>query len=256
MKKNRPLLFAFVFTMMFLLGSRPSMACALKFGWEEWEPYSFAGQGGAVTGLDVEITQAIAESAGCSLELTDAPWARLLSDVSEGKIDFVSGASLTEERSRFGNYTQAYRNERVSLMVRKGQEERFSFNSVDDLMDRDLRLGLKRGAWFGPEVDVIRKDQVLSSQIEESASIEIQLKKLLASRVDAIVVDHYAGISVARVSRVQDLVVNMERAVHESPIFFLFSKQKTAKDNFDKFDQTIGRLLQDGTIQGIIQKYR
>lgn len=69
-------------------------------------------------GLDVELVQALTKSMNCKLSVVQGSWLELLSMLREGDIDFVLGASKTEDRESFAYFSEPYRQERFQLYVR------------------------------------------------------------------------------------------------------------------------------------------
>ena len=47
-------------------------------GWDPWEPYHFAGAGGRVQGLDIDIVSELGDRVDCELEWVQGNWASLL----------------------------------------------------------------------------------------------------------------------------------------------------------------------------------
>ncbi|MCJ8273851.1 MAG: transporter substrate-binding domain-containing protein, partial [Psychrosphaera sp.] len=96
--------------------------CKFTMGFDIWEPYQFIGFGRKVQGLDIELINLAAEQLNCDVEYKQESWGNLLSLLKAGEIDFVLGASITEERKAFAHFSEAYRSEEFQLYIRADEE--------------------------------------------------------------------------------------------------------------------------------------
>ena len=74
----------------------------------EFPPYEYY-EGDTVTGIDVEIAQAIAAKLGLTLQVEDMEFDSVISAVQGGKADIgMAGMTVTEERLEEVNFTESY----------------------------------------------------------------------------------------------------------------------------------------------------
>src|SRR5699024_7441267 len=73
-------------------------------------PYEYYDdETGEVTGIDVEIAQAICDKLGYGLEVVDADFDSLVPGVQSGKYDFsMAGMTVTEDRLQSVNFSDTY----------------------------------------------------------------------------------------------------------------------------------------------------
>ncbi len=100
---------------------RAEAACALRVGWTQYPVYTFKDAQGNVTGIDAELTNAIAKDIGCTVKLVELPWARIVSEIRNGTLDMTSSASRTPEREAFARFSDPYREAEVAIFVRRGE---------------------------------------------------------------------------------------------------------------------------------------
>lgn len=74
-------------------------------------------------GYDVEIAKKVAEGLGKKLVITKVAWDGLAPSLTSGKIDaIIAGMSPTDERKKTIDFSQAYHQAELVIMVKKGSE--------------------------------------------------------------------------------------------------------------------------------------
>lgn len=83
----------------------------------EFPPYEYY-EGGEVTGIDIDIMQAICDRLGMELEVEDMAFDSIISAVSTGKVDIgASGFTVTEERKKNINLSDTYTTSKQVVIV-------------------------------------------------------------------------------------------------------------------------------------------
>lgn len=84
-----------------------------------FEPYEYY-KGGDVTGIDVDLAQAICDKLGYELKVDDMEFDSIITAVESGKADFgAAGMTVTEDRLKNINFTDTYTTARQVIIVRK-----------------------------------------------------------------------------------------------------------------------------------------
>lgn len=84
-----------------------------------FEPYEYY-KGGDVTGIDVDLAQAICDKLGYELKVEDMEFDSIITAVESGKADFgAAGMTVTEDRLKNINFTDTYTTARQVIIVRK-----------------------------------------------------------------------------------------------------------------------------------------
>lgn len=84
-----------------------------------FEPYEFY-EGGDVTGIDVDLAQAICDKLGYELKVSDMEFDSIITSVESGKADFgAAGMTVTEDRLKNIDFTDPYTTARQVIIVRK-----------------------------------------------------------------------------------------------------------------------------------------
>ncbi len=227
------------FVMLFLLiGIFTGIAQAktLTFVCEDKQDFpTIMGNGNTVLdekpGMGVEAIRMLEKKVGITVIIKRIPWKRCLNELEKGKADGLFTASYKEKRKQFGIYPE--KNGQVD------PSKRFTASSYAfyKLKSTTLNFAGKDYSTFtgkvgGPLgysiVDDLKKKGL---QMEESASTEIDFKKLVATRLQAVAAleltgDYYLTTNnsfSAKIEKMNPLIV-------EKPYYFMVSHQFYAKD--------------------------
>lgn len=96
-----------------------------------FEPYEYM-ENNKVCGIDIDISQAIADSLGMELKIEDMEFDSIITAVSSGKADMgVSGMTITEERKKNINFTVPYTTAKQVIIVRNGSSDSTPLVSIE-----------------------------------------------------------------------------------------------------------------------------
>jgi polar amino acid transport system substrate-binding protein len=120
----------------------------LRGGWYPWDPYQYRDYKRAVpilTGFDVEIERALARIMSIEIDLSEDHIAAL----ATGKADIGAGATASGARTRYAYFSKPYRTETDVLILPRGFSGRYSFHTVEEMLDtfakQKFRLGIVSG---------------------------------------------------------------------------------------------------------------
>ena len=83
----------------------------------EFEPFEYK-DGGEVVGIDIEISQKIADAIGVELEVTDIAFDSLIPALQSGKADIVAaGMTADDERRKNVDFSESYFNASQAIIV-------------------------------------------------------------------------------------------------------------------------------------------
>ena len=95
----------------------------------EFPPYEFYEES-RITGIDVDIMQAVSDKLGMELKIEDMAFDSIIPAVSTGKVDIgAAGLTVTEERMKNVNFSDTYTTSKQVIIVRDGSavSEKSSF---------------------------------------------------------------------------------------------------------------------------------
>lgn len=205
-----------------------------------FEPYEFY-DGDDIVGIDVEVGEAIADKLGMDYKVFDTEFDAIIANVQSGKADMgMAGMTVTEDRKKNVNFTQSYATGIQVVIVPEGSE----IATIDDLDGK--QIGTQRGTtgWLYC-TDDYGDDSVTAYNTGSDA-----IMALLAGKIDCVVIDNEPAKAFVEAN--EGLVIlDTEYAVEEYAICI-------AKDNdelLEKVDGALKELIEDGTVQSIVDKY-
>ena len=229
-------------------------ACQLVMRIQTHEPFAFL-QDDRWQGIDVEQGQALAGRLGCQLSFVVTPWARGIELLKAGKVDFMASVSRTPKREKLFYFVGPQRNESIRLVSHARVMRPMS--NWQQLMRLNARIMVQRGAFYGERFErVLRKNYRLRRQLIETVQSDIRLELVQKERVDGFVVDKLNAIYMINTNpKAQDLYIH-PLVIHESPVYFAFSRVSTNPNRIIKIDKVVDELISDGTFGAIIARYQ
>ena len=210
---------------------------------------------GQLTGLDIEFARAITAISHCPITFTEIPFKRHLAELKRGKIDLATSTQYTRERAEYARYSIPYRTSRTSLIIRPGELDRFPFKTLDDLAQSNIILGITRGYFYGDKMKSIIENPQGSLNIEDVISVDLNLLKLSAKRIDAFLADPVVISNTAK-------AINMVNAfeIHPMPVYattfhVIASKQAVSEETFALINEAIQQLEDNGELEALIARY-
>lgn len=229
--------------------------CAIRIGWEQWEPYQFKDSSGNFAGLDLEVVKTVLEESGCKTSFIGISWQRLLISIENGSMDVAMGASKSPEREGYANFSIPYRDESYALFLRKNDNVKYKIKKLDDLVENNLRFGIVRGYFYGKQFNEEIKNPRFKGLVEEVRDDDSNIKKLKNGRIQGCFIDPYAGIAKLKKMDLLNQIDKSPFAVESGTIHAMFSKKSVSLDIVKAFDSGLQELKNSGRLAKIIQKY-
>jgi len=233
---------------------QPAMACSLKVGWEDYPPFQVR-DGHDATGLDLQLFRNAAALAGCQVTTREIPWRRLLNMIEAGRMDAAMGASITPEREAFAFFSDSYRNDEFVLFVRNGDLDQVGPGGLSDLVGKRFRLGTVGGYSYGAVFDTLMRDPRFVRQVQSAPSTVLNLRKLVAGRIDGFIGGRPVGIDIAKKEGVLAEIAVHPVPVSSDPVHFMFSKQSVTPDVVTAFNRALAEMKANGRSEAIMDAY-
>lgn len=125
--------------------AQPTPGAALRVGTSgDYNPFSFHGSAGELTGFDIAVAQRLAHDLGRAAEFVPFRWPDLTAQLRSGVFEVaMSGVTMRADRALFVNFTRPYAATGAVAVIRTA--DRAKFRRVADL-DRDsVRIAVNRG---------------------------------------------------------------------------------------------------------------
>ena len=210
-------------------------------------PYEYV-EGGQITGIDAEIEAAIAEKLGLELQIDDMEFDSITETVKGGKADIgLAGMTVTPDRQEEVDFTVSYATGIQVVIV----TEDSTITSVDDLFADNAShvIGVQRNTTG----DIFATDDIEGEgkgTVDRYSKGADAVQALKTGKVDCVIIDNEPAK--AFVAEVEGLkILDTEYAVEDYAA--AMSKENPAL--YEAVNTALQELIDDGTIQGIIDKY-
>lgn len=201
---------------------------------------------GNVVGIDADIAAAIAEKLGLKLQIDDMDFDGALAAAQSGKSDIVmAGVTVNEERQLVLDFTDTYANGVQVVIVPEGSD----ITSIEDMQGK--RIGTQRGTTgyilcsspvedggFGEE-NVVPYDDAIAA-----------VKALKNGQIDCVVIDNAPAQELVKAN---PGLTTLETEYANEKYAIGVAKGNTAL--LDAVNGALKELVEDGTVQSIIDKY-
>lgn len=230
--------------------------CTLIMGWEPWHPYQFIDTQGVLTGFDIEFVEAIASSIDCIVDYHEVNWARGLVDLKNGRLDLITNANFTEERSTWAHYSDPYRDSSIVIFMRKGESKLYPLESLLDMVGTNFRLGIGRGVIYSKELTELSEQTEFNRHLVYIPTSEMQQYQMLqTSRIDGFL------RSVTAMESLQKMVgseINLEihpLIIGDAKLHIILSKKSVSTELYIRFNQGFHSIMNNGVLDSLIAKY-
>lgn len=210
-----------------------------------FEPYEYY-EGDDIVGIDAEVGKAIADKLGMDFEISDVDFDAIIPNVQSGKASMgMAGMTVTEDRQKNVNFTRSYATAVQVVIVPEGSD----IATIDDMAGK--KIGVQQGT---------TGDIYCSAPVEEDGFGEENVTRynkgtdavmaLLSGKVDCVVIDNEPAK--AFVAANEDLKI-LDTAYAEEEYAICIAKDN--EELLEKVDTALGELIDDGTVQSIVDKY-
>lgn len=212
----------------------------------EFPPYEFhEGQG--IAGIDAEIGAAIAEKLGYNFEIEDMAFDSIIPAVTSGKASFgMAGMTVTPDRLESVDFSDSYATGVQVVIVKDGSE----ITSVDDLFGEGANHAV--GVQTGTTGDIYSSEDIEKKgfgNIERFNKGADAVQALSSGKIDCVIIDREPAKEFVAANEGLT-ILDTEYAVEDYAICFAKGSELTEKVN-----GALKELIDDGTVQAIIDKY-
>ena len=203
-------------------------------------PYEYK-DGDDIVGIDAEIAQAMADKLGLKLEIVDMDFDSLIASIQSGKIDMsLAGMTVTEERKQNVDFTDSYATGVQVIIVKEDSD----IASADDLEGKLI------GVQQGTTGHLYCADDFGEDNVIPYANGATAVQALLQGKVDCVVIDQEPAKAFVE--------ANEGLKILETAYTTEDYAAAVSKDNPEltaALNKALQELKDDGTIQGILDKY-
>ena len=227
----------------------------LSVGWIDWAPYKVESKG-MLTGLDVELINAIFNEAELKPDYVKVPWKRTLLMVKDGSLDVATSALKTKEREVYAHFSDSYRKEEAILYVQSGKGSLWNIKKLEDIRHLEFKLGITRGYSYGDKFDSLMKLPEFRKNIE-IVNVEIQnFRKLKTGRIDGLINEIFTTRPILEKYNLLDSIEPYPLTVYSKNVHVMFSKASTNLGIVNRFNRALKKLTENGDLEAIEKRYR
>jgi len=231
--------------------------------WYVNEPYQYmtvTSNGNTnVSGMDVELINAIASKIGINIEYRQGNWYQDQLDIQSGDADMTSGATYTLERNNYAYFSKPYRLEEFSLFIIEPLAKKLQFKNNDELMAQirlfNLQLGIVRGTIYGDQkfTDFLfsEKNQDIIKIYQNNTEL---INGMVKKEIEGFISDKIVG-SVNILSKPTDRKIIEVPLNIKTPLHFMFSKKTVSLNLVEQFNFAIEDFLASSEYKKIIKTY-
>ena len=204
-------------------------------------PYEMVADDGTFEGIDVEIAGKIAEKLGLELVVDDMDFGSIITSVQTGKSDIaMAGLTVTEDRKKNVDFSDTYATGVQVVIVPEDSE----IATIDDLQGKLI------GCQESTTGYIYCSDDYGEDMVTAFPNGANAVQALLSGKVDAVVIDSQPAQDF--VAQNEGLKILDTEYVTEDYAIGI-SKDNTALR--DAVNNALKELIDDGTVQSILDKY-
>lgn len=236
-----------LFLLLALILATPAWAGSVRLATLEWAPYISKTQPGG--GFVAEVVREAFKRQGQAVEYAFMPWARVVAVAKAGDVAGYLPEYYAKQLERHFLFSEPLPAGPLGFFKLKSRA--ISWKTLDDL--KPYRIGVVSGYVNTSEFDA-RKDLKIDAVAEDL----LNLRKLLAGRIDLMLADKYVGLYLAKKEIPQDAdkIEFMSPALENKELFVCFPKDRPGSRALrDAFNQGLRAMKADGALQAIMKRY-
>ncbi|MBE7382857.1 MAG: basic amino acid ABC transporter substrate-binding protein [Leptolyngbya sp. SIO1E4] len=205
-------------------------------------PFEFQAENGELQGFDIDLMNAIGETAGLEIEFESLPFDGIIPALQAGTVDAaISGMTITEERLQTVDFSRPYIKAGLAIAV---QEANTEVTSLEDLEDKKIAVQIgTTGADQAAEIP--------GSEVSTFDSAPLALQELANGNVDAVINDAPVTLDAIASGNIAGLKVVGELLTTE---FYGIALPKDS-ENVAVINDALATMMEDGTYAEIYQQW-
>ena len=205
-------------------------------------PFESQGPDGELVGFDIDLMNAIGETAGLEIEFESLPFDGIIPALQAGTVDAaISGMTVTEERAQTVDFSRPYIKAGLAIAV---QDSNTDITSLDSLQGKRIAVQIgTTGAEQAAEIE--------GAQVSTFDSAPLALQELANGNVDAVINDAPVTLDAIASGNIAGLRVVGELLTEE---FYGIALPK-GSSNVAVVNDALATMISDGTYAEIYQKW-
>lgn len=213
----------------------------------EFEPFEYM-DGTEYKGIDIEISQKIAEKMGAELEIHNVAFESVIAELTSGKADFAAaGLTINEDRLKNVDFSDTYYSTTQVILVRSDETE---ITSSADLKGKTV------GVQTGTTGDTYATDEDKEynhgiAEVKRYNKFMDATSDLIAGRLDAVIVDDFPADKL--IERNPDKIKKLDEELTGEDYAIAVPKGDT--EMLNTVNEVLDELEESGELDEIFDKY-
>ena len=199
-----------------------------------------------LVGADIELGNAIADALGVDTDFSVMSFNNVLASVTSGKADIaIAGISVTDERKKAYDFSDAYYEAENIVIIKKSDEA--TYTTLESLAGKAV------GAQKGSIQENIAKDQLPDSSLVSLTSNGEMINELKNNQLQAVVLEK--AIAEGYVSQNDDLMIaDMTLESSDTDAYAVAFAKGTDQDLIDTVNDVIKKAKDSGDFDAWLEK--
>jgi len=242
----------FLFITALLFSSQAFADNSVSLMTEEFAPYQFyegEGNNKAITGISIEIVQAIQKQVGDGNAIKVLPWSRGLKLLAKNKNSALFSTARTPERE--SKYKWVGPLSKLEMVFFKKAGSSVNIHSMDDAR-KIVKIGVTKNV---ATHEILTSMGFTNLDVMKSGADEKNIKRLIKGRVDVWPTAYYAGIYSAKKMGVLEQIEAIPNVSIMSGHLYIAFNKETDTQIIHQWQSALDRLKSDGVVGAILKKY-
>jgi len=209
----------------------------------DYPPYEFVDQGGRPAGFNVDLTRAIAEVMGMSVELRSGTWSEMRAGLLSGQIDILQGITYSQERTKDLDFAPPHAIIQHAIFARR---ETPAVGSLDELRGKEVIV------FGGGIMDETLTRRGFGADLVRTGTPADALRLLASGQHDYVALALLPGIHITRELHLTNVVPVARRVAAER---YGYAVKKGNGELLARFDEGLAILKKTGRYDAIQDRW-
>ena len=251
-RSRLPLVMCFLSLWILGLGMQPVVAnTVILAAAADSIPTSYV-ENGKPTGILVDVINEAFRRAGYKVEVKLMPWARCIAAAKSGAVDGIFSVYMTPERQQFMTYTDEVLITQVQAFFVRADSSLTFDGDLTKL--RGTSIGVIKKTSYGPRLDAALNTGIFK-KIDFTTNSELNVRKLIAGRIDMIPSYRHVVLSTAKKGGALDKIKQLSPDIEAIPSYLAFTKKRDFTKLIRDYDKAISSMKKDGSYEQIFNRY-
>ncbi len=251
-RSRLPLVMCFLSLWILGLGMQPVVAnTVILAAAADSIPTSYV-ENGKPTGILVDVINEAFRRAGYKVEVKLMPWARCIAAAKSGAVDGIFSVYMTPERQQFMTYTDEVLITQVQAFFVRADSSLTFDGDLTKL--RGTSIGVIKKTSYGPRLDAALNTGIFK-KIDFTTNSELNVRKLIAGRIDMIPSYRHVVLSTAKKVGALDKIKQLSPDIEAIPSYLAFTKKRDFTKLIRDYDKAISSMKKDGSYEQIFNRY-